>query len=311
MYNRANQIVKEVEKAVIGKSEVVKSVLLAILAKGHILIEDIPGVGKTTLALAFSKVLSLDYHRLQLTPDVLPTDITGFSLYNKDTGEFEFREGAAFCNLFLADEINRTSSKTQSALLEVMEEGKLTVDGETREVPYPNIVIATQNPMGSIGTFMLPESQLDRFTIKISMGYPDVHSEIEILKGKNSDETLDLLGPVAGAADLVKMQQLVEQTYIDDRIYEYISELIQKTRNHEHIQLGVSTRGALALVRMVKARAFLEARDYVIPEDIQACFPLVVGHRLVLSAKAKINEITEDMVAKQILKQVIAPAIKP
>ena len=212
-------IIDEVKKAVIGKDKIIIKILLAILAKGHILLEDIPGVGKTTLALAFSKSLSLEYNRVQFTPDVLPTDITGFTVYNKQTGNFEFKPGASMCNLLLADEINRTSSKTQSALLEIMEEGRVTVDGTTHELPKPFIVLATQNPIGSVGTQELPESQLDRFMIKISMGYPDAASEMEILKSRSNYNPLEYINSIANAETLVSLQKVVENIFVDDKIY--------------------------------------------------------------------------------------------
>ena len=220
--NQINSVIAEVKKAVIGKDAIIVKALLAMLCKGHILIEDIPGVGKTTLALAFSKALSLEHNRMQFTPDVLPSDVTGFSVYNKSNGKFEFRPGVAFCNLFLADEINRTSSKTQSALLELMEEKSITVDGNTYKLPEPYTVIATQNPIGSAGTHNLPDSQLDRFMIKLSMGYPDFSGEVSILKAKHNDNPLENVKPVADASFITELQEYISNIYIDDRIYEYI-----------------------------------------------------------------------------------------
>ena len=219
IYQRVKCIIDEIKTVVLGKDEIIIQVFSAILARGHILIEDVPGVGKTTLALAFSKALSLDYKRLQFTPDVLPSDVTGFSKKKKKKNTFIYNAGAAMCNLFLADEINRTSSKTQSALLEVMEEGKVTVDGVTREVPKPYIVIATQNPIGSAGTQMLPDSQLDRFMIRVSMGYPDTQSEIDILKGKQSTDPLESINKVVTGEDIEEMQTIVDQTYVSNEIY--------------------------------------------------------------------------------------------
>lgn len=308
-YSKAGQIITEVKKAVIGKDEVIAKVLMALLAKGHVLMEDIPGVGKTTLAMAFSKAMSLKQNRIQFTPDVLPSDVTGFSIYNSETHEFEFKEGAIMCNLFLADEINRTSSKTQSALLEVMEEGKVTVDGVTRNVPEPFIVIATQNPVGSIGTQMLPESQLDRFMIKLSMGYPDLKSEINILMGKQNNNPLDSVIPVANLQDILRMQKEVEKIYVDPRIYEYISMLIALTRKHPHIELGVSPRGSIALACMARARAYMYGRSYVISEDVRAVFTDVTGHRIILSPKARINRTTIETVVDSIFNTVPVPSI--
>jgi len=249
---QAMEIMDEVNRVVIGKREIIGKVLTAILAKGHILLEDRPGVGKTTLALAFSKAMALDHNRLQFTPDVLPTDVVGFHMIKKNEDEYQYRPGAVMCNLFLADEINRTSSKTQSALLEVMEEGKVTVDSITREVPKPFIVIATQNPIGSIGTQMLPESQLDRFMVKLSVGYPDIKSEIGILKERQNSNPLERVRKVAGQEDILKIQEVVEEVYIHDSIYEYLTLLVQQTRENALIELGVSPRGTLALMNMVK-----------------------------------------------------------
>jgi len=296
----ASNILNEIKKVVIGKDEIIEKVLVALLAKGHILIEDIPGVGKTTLALAFSKAMSLKCNRLQCTPDVLPTDITGFSMYNKELGSFEYKEGAAMCNLLLADEVNRTSSKTQSALLEVMEEGKITVDGVTREAPKPFMVIATQNPLGSVGTQMLPESQLDRFMIKITMGYPDIKSEIDILKGKQKRNPLEEVNQVVSAEDIIKMQNHVEGIFIHEKIYEYIAKLVVATRTNSLIALGVSPRGTIALTQMAKARAFICNRDYVTPEDVLDVFIDVVSHRILLNSKAKLNNITIPKLLKDI-----------
>lgn len=308
--NKANEIISEVKKIVIGKDDIVKKVLTTILAKGNILIEDIPGVGKTTLALTFSKAMSLNCKRLQFTPDVLPSDVLGFSIYNKELDRFEYKQGSIMCNLFLADEINRTSAKTQSALLEVMEEGKVTIDGITREVPKPFMVIATQNPVGSIGTQMLPESQLDRFMIKLTMGYPDIKSEIEILKGKQKRVLLDEIKPVATKEDILIMQDLVEKIYIHEKIYEYIVMLMSKTRNHPLIDLGVSPRGSVALTKLAKATAFLKNRDYVIPEDIQEIFKDVTIHRIILNTKARISNTSEEKILLDILNSVSIPGTR-
>lgn len=308
--NKANEIISEVKKIVIGKDDIIKKVLTTILAKGNILIEDIPGVGKTTLALSFSKAMSLDCKRLQFTPDVLPSDVLGFSIYNKELDRFEYKQGSIMCNLFLADEINRTSAKTQSALLEVMEEGKVTIDGITREVPKPFMVIATQNPVGSIGTQMLPESQLDRFMIKLTMGYPDIKSEIEILKGKQKRVPLDEIKPVATKEDILIMQDLVEKIYIHEKIYEYIVTLMSKTRNHPLIDLGVSPRGSVALTKLAKATAFLKNRDYVIPDDVKEIFKDVTIHRIILNTKARISNASEEEILLDILNSVSIPGTR-
>lgn len=309
-YNdKAQQIMDEVNKVVIGKSLIIEKVLTAILAKGHILLEDFPGVGKTTLALAFSKAMALEYHRLQFTPDVLPTDVVGFHLLNRDGDGYQYKPGAVMCNLFLADEINRTSSKTQSALLEVMEEGKVTVDSVTREVPKPFVVMATQNPIGSIGTQMLPESQLDRFMVRLSIGYPDRSSEIGIMKERQNSNPLDKVVKIVEKEDILSIQNIVEGVFIHDSIYEYITLLVGQTRENPLIELGISPRGSLAIMNMAKASAFLKRRDYVIPSDVQAVFKDVAAHRMILKAKARVNNVTVDNLLEDILRMVKAPRI--
>lgn len=302
------KIIEEVKTVIKGKDQVIVKVLIAILSKGHILIEDIPGVGKTTMAVAFSKAMSLDYRRMQFTPDVLPTDVVGFSILTKDQ-TFEYKPGAVLCNLFLADEINRTSSKTQSALLEVMEEGKVTVDGITREVPHPFHVIATQNPEGSAGTQLLPESQLDRFMIKLSMGYPDIHEEINIIKGKQTGNPLEDIKPVVSAEEILLMQEQVSNVFMHDVLYAYITALVVATRNHPMVSLGASPRGSIALAAVAKAKAYVMGRDYVLPEDISSMFFDVISHRLVLNPKARVNHVKVEDVINQILSQVPSPKL--
>lgn len=309
--NQISTILTEVKKAVIGKDSIIIKVLLAILCKGHVLIEDIPGVGKTTLALAFSKALSLEHNRMQFTPDVLPSDVTGFSVYNKNNGKLEFRPGVAFCNLFLADEINRTSSKTQSALLELMEEKRITVDGNTYNLPDPYTVIATQNPIGSAGTHNLPDSQLDRFMIRLSMGYPDFNGEVAILKSKFNSCPLDSVRSVADASSIIKLQKYISEVYIDDRIYEYMVALSAATRNHPMIKLGVSPRGTLALMQISKGIAVAMGRDYVIPDDISFICNDVFEHRIILSSKAKLSDTSAADIISEILKKVPVPGIAP
>lgn len=304
-----NNIISEVKKAVIGKDSVIIKVLLAILSKGHILIEDIPGVGKTTLALAFSKALSLEHNRMQFTPDVLPSDITGFSIFNKAKNTFEFRPGVAFCNLFLADEINRTSSKTQSALLELMEEKSITVDGTTYKLPEPYTVIATQNPIGSAGTHNLPDSQLDRFMIKLSMGYPDPSGEVAILKSKYSSNPLDGIKAVADRNTIAELRNAADSVYVDDKIYEYIVRIVSATRNHPMIKLGVSPRGTLALMQISKSIAIAKGRDYVIPDDVVYICRDVFEHRIILSSKAKLSNQKETDIISEIIKSTPIPRI--
>lgn len=305
----AKLIIDEVKKAVIGKDEIIQKILIAILAKGHVLLEDIPGVGKTTLAIAFSKATSLNYNRVQFTPDVMPSDITGFSIYKKTIDSFEFVKGAAMCNLFLADEINRTSSKTQAALLEVMEEGKVTVDLKTYETPKPFTVIATQNPVGHAGTQMLPESQLDRFLMKLSMGYPDKKSEMNILKSKASNQALDSIRPVADVKTILEMQNMIESVYVDDAMYAFMVELISQTRNHALIELGSSPRGTIALSNVSRVKAFLAERDYVLPIDVQSSFVDTIAHRIVLKAKAKVSNTTASDILMEIINTTKAPQL--
>ena len=293
----------EVKKVIIGKDEVIEKVIEAILARGHVLIEDIPGVGKTTLAMSFSRVMSLKYKRVQFTPDVLPSDVSGFSMFNKQTNTFEYVEGAAMCNLLLADEINRTSPKTQSALLEVMEEGRVSVDGETKEIPKPFTVIATQNPFGSVGTQKLPESQMDRFIVRLSMGYPDHNSEIDILKGDATKST-DKIMPTLTKEDIIEAQKQVDAIRISDELYEFIQALVEATRKSPKISLGLSPRGGIAMVRMSKAKAFLEDRDYVVSDDILDAFYATAAHRIVLSPKAKVEGLSADAVLHMLRENV-------
>lgn len=276
----------EIKKAVKGKDNVIDKVLATMLAGGHILLEDIPGVGKTTLAMAIAKSMSLSYKRVQFTPDVLPSDLVGFSMYNKGTGKFEYQEGSVFCNLFLADEINRTSPKTQSALLEVMEEGNVTVDGVTRALPVPFTVIATENPLGSSGTQMLPESQLDRFMVRLSLGYPNHDAAMEILK-ENAKKPLTLIESVMSIERFMELRKKTNDMFVHDSMYEYIVTLVEETRTNPLFSMGASPRGSIALLRMAKAMAVLDDRDYVTPEDIHNVFGDVLGHRVKLSTKAR------------------------
>ena len=286
MENKMLRVKEEIKKAVKGKDEVVEKVLAAMLAGGHVLLEDIPGVGKTTLAMSIARSMSLSYKRVQFTPDVLPSDIIGFSMYNQDTRTFEYQQGAVCCNLFLADEINRTSPKTQSALLEVMEEGNVTVDGVTRALPEPFTVIATENPLGSSGTQMLPESQLDRFMVCLSMGYPEHEAAVDILKG-NAMKPLSLLQNAISIEQLMELRKKTNDMYVHDSIYEYIVTLVEGTRISPLFSMGASPRGSIALLRMAKAMAVLHGRDYVTPEDIKVVLIDVLGHRVKLSTKAR------------------------
>lgn len=297
---------EEINTVVRGKEEIVEKVLAAVIAGGHILMEDIPGVGKTTLATTFARALSMDYKRVQFTPDVLPSDILGFSMYNSTTKEFEFHPGAIFTNLFLADEINRTSPKTQSALLEVMEEAHATVDGVTRSLPDPFVVIATQNPFGSSGTQMLPESQLDRFMIRISMGYPKHQDAVDILKNNH----LRLVQKVSAILSLEEMKEIkkkAEEVFVHDEIYEYIVNLVEETRISSYFSMGVSPRGSIALLKMAKAVALLRGRDFVTAKDVQNVLVDVFGHRVALSSEAKAERLDEKQAIEAFMHTVKAP----
>lgn len=310
MVDAARRVIHEVKKAVIGKDTSVLLTMAAIIGGGHILIEDIPGVGKTTLAMAFSKAMSLSQKRMQFTPDVLPSDVTGFSMYQKETNTFTYVPGPVMSNLFLADEINRTSPKTQSALLEVMEEGSVTIDGHTMQVPKPFIVIATQNPAGSLGTQSLPESQLDRFMICLSMGYPDIAQEINIIKRHTQGQGLSEVRPVIDGSVLLKIQDEVGTVFIHDAVYEYIARLVTMTRKHEMLKLGISPRGTIALCRMAQGKAYLDDRDYVLPEDVADVFMSVARHRVLLQPKARVNHMTVNDVLADILNRVRKPVPK-
>ena len=310
MNEKISQILQEIEHVVVGKNEIVEKILMAILASGHVLMEDVPGVGKTTTAMAFARVLGLDSRRVQFTSDTMPSDILGFSVYEKSTGTFVYKPGAVMTNLLLADEINRTSSKTQSALLEAMEERRVSVDGRTYDLPQPFIVLATQNPVGSAGTMLLPNSQLDRFLIRVSMGYPDFESQISILRDRHDRDPLADVRAVVSREELQSLQQQAAQVEVHDRIYAYVTHLAEATRAHPLVELGVSPRGALAVCRMAKAYALLHGRDFVMPEDVAAIFPDVCTHRLVLSAKARMLEQPADAVLREILDAVDMPVLR-
>ena len=301
-------IVQEVKKAFMGKDDVIARVLTAIYAGGHVLLEDCPGVGKTTLALAFSRALALDFKRIQFTTDTLPSDITGFTMYNRQTDKFEYREGAVQCNLLLADEINRTSPKTQSALLEAMEERSVTVDGETHPLPNPFICIATQNPVGAAGTQALPESQFDRFMVRLSIGYPSSEDQVNILKAKKYADPLDQIRPLVTAEHICEVQNYLSALRISDELLYYITHLCEATRTNQMVDLGISPRGVLALTQMAKAQAVLKGRSFVVPEDVQDIFIDVCAHRLILKPQARVQGITEQSVLEGILKEVYPPA---
>lgn len=306
----AQKIIGQIRRVVVGKDQVLLWVLATILAKGHILLEDIPGVGKTTMALAFSKTLGLNYNRVQFTPDVLPSDVTGYSVINQTDGSLVYQPGAVLCNLFLADELNRATSRTQSALLEAMEEGQVTVDGVTHPIPKPFVVIATQNPTGAAGTQLLPDSQMDRFAVCLSLGYPSPKDEVAMVLNRQGRDPLGELRPLMTSQALAAMQEEVAQTHVAGEIVTYIVTLINATRNNENILRGASPRATLSVTAMAKAVAQLRGRDYVIPRDVQEVFAHTVAHRLQLSAKAEGRGVSAQRVLEEILASVSAPKLR-
>ena len=304
---QSKEILAEVNKAFIGKDEIAEKVLMTIYAGGHVLLEDCPGVGKTTLAMAFSKALGLSSKRIQFTPDTLPSDITGFTMFNRQTNQFEYRDGAANCQLLLADEINRTSPKTQSALLEVMEEHTITVDGVTHRLPTPFICIATQNPLGSAGTQPLPESQLDRFMVCLSIGYPSLENQMRIINAQRYKNPLEDLRPVTTAQNVLEVQNYLSSVRVADSVLAYAIRLCEATRTHQLVELGISPRGIAALVKMARAHAVIKERNYVIPEDVQQVFLDVCAHRLVLRPQARVEGITARDLLSQLLDTLRPP----
>ncbi|MBR1852775.1 MAG: MoxR family ATPase, partial [Lachnospiraceae bacterium] len=300
----AQNITAQVNEHILGKEEVVRKVMTAFLAGGNILLEDIPGVGKTTMALLFARSMGLSWKRVQFTPDVMPSDLTGYSIYRRETGTFEYQKGAVFCNLLLADEINRTTPKTQSALLEVMQEKQVTVEGVTRVLEPPFIVVATQNPFGAAGTQPLPSAKMDRFMVSMTVGYPDFESEVRMAKENSLEKTGVDCETITDRGSFLKMQEEVDRVFISDEVYRYLVELITGTRSHGQIEQGVSPRGTLALTGMAKASAWMDGRDYVTPEDVAFQFPYVAGHRIQLGAAARIAGIKKENILKEILAQV-------
>ncbi len=308
MREKTTQIVEEIKKVICGKDEVIRLILQSVLSGGHVLMEDVPGVGKTTMAVSFSKTMGLDYGRVQFTPDVLPSDLTGFSLLNQETHTMKYQKGAVFHNLFLADELNRASARTQSALLEAMEEGQVTVDDKTYPLPKPFIVIATQNPSGASGTSLLPDSQMDRFAVRVSMGYPSQDNEIEMLMNRqNGANPLSELKPVCTIEDILQMQDETSKMYTKYRVLKYIVALMDRTRTHRMLARGGSPRATLALTAMAKAHAYMTDRDYVIPDDVKAVFPAVMCHRMLLTPEAEFKEISAVEIANEIVKTTVIP----
>lgn len=307
--NQISRILNEVKRVVVGKDSALVWALTAILARGHILLEDIPGVGKTTMALAFSRALGLEYGRVQFTPDVLPSDITGYSIYNRETGEMRYQPGVILCNLFLADELNRATSRTQAALLEAMEEGQVTVDGISHRIPQPFCVFATQNPTGASGTQLLPDSQMDRFTVRLSLGYPSPEEERKMVLSRQGGDPLNNVSQVVTREALVAMQEEASQVYMKEALIDYAVSLIGATRTHEALTRGASPRATLSLTAMAKAAAYVQGRDYVVPKDIQAVFTGTVAHRLLLSPESEAKGVSAEAVLEEILKRIPAPRI--
>jgi MoxR-like ATPase len=308
MQNKVCDILQEIQKVILGKKEVVEKVMMAILADGHILLDDVPGVGKTTLAVALGKALGLDYQRIQFTPDVLPSDIVGFSIYDKSTGNFKYMPGTVNrANLLLADEINRTSSKTQSALLEAMEERQVTVDGNVYPLPKPFLVIATENHVGAAGTQLLPHAQLDRFLVRLTIGYPDFEAQMDIIRDRAVANPMDNVAQVADQEQILTMQKEAAAVTMKDEIVAYITRLAIASREHPMVELGISPRGAIAIGRMARACAYVRGRDYVVPEDVQAVFTAVCAHRLLLTQKAKAARLTPGTVLEEILNETKVP----
>jgi len=303
----AASLEENIEKVIVGKKDSIRLIIIALLCQGHVLIEDVPGVGKTTLVSALAKSLDLTFRRIQFTPDVLPSDITGFSMYNFKTGEMEFHPGMVMGQVILADEINRTSPKTQSSLLEVMEERQVTVDGKTYPLPEPFIVLATQNPVDYIGTFPLPEAQLDRFFLKVTLGYPSKRQEMLILSRFQYDNPLDSLLPVANKDDILNMQKATREVKVADAIRDYITSLVNMTREHPDLTLGASPRGSLFLMKASQAHALLDGRNYVIPDDVQKMVIPVLSHRLILKPEARLKEMTPERILKSIINTVYVP----
>ena len=306
----AQQILNQIRTVVVGKDTVLLWVLAAILARGHILLEDIPGVGKTTMALAFSRVLDLQYSRVQFTPDVLPSDVTGYSVLNQASGTMTYQPGAVLTNLFLADELNRATSRTQSALLEAMEEGQVTVDGVSHPLPQPFVVIATQNPTGAAGTQLLPDSQMDRFMVRLSLGYPSPKDEVTMVLNRQSGNPLHALSALLTREEMVAMQDMVEDTFVSDAVVNYIVNLIVATRNNEDLLRGASPRATLAVTAMAKAVARLRGRDYVVPGDVREVFSHTIAHRLILSPRAESQNKTAEQILRQILDSTPAPKVR-
>ncbi len=303
----AQKIIDNVEKVIVGKHSIVELAVIGLMSKGHLLIEDAPGVGKTMLARSLAKSVDCSFKRIQFTPDMLPGDITGVSVFNQKTSDFEFRPGPILANIILADEINRATPKVQSALLECMEEGQISVDGIPHRMPSPFHVLATQNPIEYEGTFPLPETQLDRFLIRISIGYPSIADEIAIMEKQHLTHPIELLSPVADGAEVLQLESVVRKVFVDELVRQYIAALVAATRQHAGIRLGASPRASLALFRTIQARALLEGRDYVLPDDVKYMASHVLAHRLILRSKEQSEDRTGRGLVNEILETVPVP----
>ncbi len=302
-----DQLIEQITKVIVGKEKAIRILVTALFSGGHVLIEDVPGTGKTTLAMAMAKATSLSCRRVQFTPDVMASDITGFTMYNKGTDRFEYRKGLIMTNLFIADEINRTSPKTQSALLEAMEESKVTVDGQSHPLPSPFMVVATENELGYVGTYPLPEAQLDRFMLKLNVGYPTPENEMEILYSRRNKNPLDGVVPVCSGEDVLTCIEAVKNIHLDVALYKYIVAITTATRNHPMVALGASPRASLALMRLAQSEAFLSHRSYVTPEDVALMAPYALGHRIHLTQQAKVNHVSVTDIINEILSGIKPP----
>ena len=307
MQQQIQAVIENIEKVMIGKREVAELSIVALLAGGHVLLEDVPGVGKTMMVRSLSKSVGANFKRIQFTPDLLPSDVIGVSIYNPKTLQFEFRPGPIVGNIILADEINRTSPKTQAALLEAMEEASVTIDGETLDIPKPFFVMATQNPIEYEGTYPLPEAQLDRFLLKIKMGYPTAQQEIEVLRRAENRQPIQEIEAVMSVEELLNLQQDVKQVYVEDGVKSYIVDIARATRNHKNVYLGVSPRASIALMKAAQAYAFMQNRDFVKPDDIKYLAPFVFGHRLILDPESRYEGVQPEQVIQEVIQQIYVP----